>query len=631
MASNFEVIYPKSDKITFDGGMNNKFSKQLININESPSCQNVVFGNRSVQTRGGTTQLNTTSVGTFACDGIYTRHDNGGTETMCAWYNGALYTLGGTTFVAVASAVSVFTAGQRVCAAEYENYIFFGNGGSNPYKYNGTTFTRHGIPAPTTAPVAATAATGTALSGVYSYKVTYVNSAAVEGDVSPAVTVSATAENIALTSIPVAPISFGVNSRYIYRTETSGVVYYFLDEISDNTTTTYEDGTPDDELSALTAPTDNGVPPNYCAIVFHQARLFAIDSGNNWVVYSELGNPYVFKSTNFRRVGDNTFDIPKALAVWDNSVYVFCKNSIWLIYMESVDDSSWVNVRISSSYGSNSPFGCFLFNNRVMFAATEAADFIGFGALSGGSVDPSATLLTNSAVKSDLQSSMIEPDMENVVNAYIDRISSIVFKNKAYVTMTYGSGSTTNNRIYHFDFSMENLRKDQKFMWSPWTGLEAAQFTIYGNKIYYGSSSTDGFVYEMLTSTYNDNGSAIDSFYWTKEFDCNQPQWQKDFRWLNILYGLFGDYFMNITTKVDSDSGSGSTDQISVNPGGTLWGQFTWGNANWDAGRDDKEIKKSLGKFKGKRIQFKFDNQNTIDQAFKLVEMTITFNLRGKR
>ena len=413
--------------------------------------------------------------------------------------------------------------------------------------------------------------------------------------------------------------------------KTSGVIYYFLDEISDNTTTTYEDDTPDDELSALTAPTDNGVPPNYCAIVFHQARLFAIDSGNNWVVYSELGNPYVFKSTSFRRVGDTTFDIPKALAVWDNSVYVFCKNSIWLIYMESVDDSSWVNVRISSSYGSNSPFGCFLFNNRVMFAATEAGDFIGFGALSGGSVDPSATLLTNSAVKSDLQSSMIEPDMENVVNAYIDRISSIVFKNKAYVTMTYGSGSTTNNRIYHFDFSMENLRKDQKFMWSPWTGLEAAQFTLYGNKLYYGSSSTDGFVYEMLTSTYNDNGSAIDSFYWTKEFDCNQAQWQKDFRWLNMLYGLFGDYFMNITVKVDSDSGSGSTDQISVNPGGTLWGQFTWGNANWDAGRDDKEIKKSLGKFKGKRIQFKFDNQNTVDQAFKLIEMTITFNLRGKR
>ena len=127
------------------------------------------------------------------------------------------------------------------------------------------------------------------------------------------------------------------------------------------------------------------------------------------------------------------------------------------------------------------------------------------------------------------------------------------------------------------------------------------------------------------------DGAAIDSFYWTKEFDCNHPHWQKDFRWLNILYGLFGLYFMNITIKTDSDSGSGSTQAISVDSGGTLWGNFLWGRANWDAGRDDAEIKESLGKYKGKRIQFKFDNQNTVNQAFKIIEMTITFNLRGKR
>jgi len=631
MASNFEVIYPKNDKITFDGGMNNKFSKQLININESPSCQNVVFGNRSVQTRGGTSKVNTTSVGTFSCDGFYTRHDNGGTETMCAWYNGTLYTLGGTTFTAVASAASVFTAGQRVTAAEYENYIFFGNGGSNPYKYNGTEFTRHGIPAPTSAPAASTAPTGTALSGVYAYKVTYVNSALVEGDLSPAVTVSAASENVLLSSIPVAPASFGVNSRNIYRTEASGAVYYYLGELADNTTTTYEDDTIDGDLSGVTAPTDQGEPPEYSVLVFHQARLFAIDPGNNWVVYSELGNPYVFKATNFRRIGDNTFDIPQALAVWDNSIYVMCKKSTWLIYMESVNDATWVNVRISSSYGSRSPFVPFLYNNRVMFAATEAGKFVGFASLSGGGVEPNATLLTSNGVKSDLQSNMIEPDMTNIINAYISRMSAIVFDNKAYIAVTYGSGQTKNNRIYHFDFSMENLRKSQKFMWSPWTGIEAEQFTICDNKLYCAMSNTSGHIYEMLTDTYSDDSSAIDSFYWTKEFDCDHPHWQKDFRWLNVLYGLFGNYFMNITIRVDSDSGSGSTEAISVDSGGTLWGNFLWGRETWDAGRDDVEIKKSLGKHKGKRIQFKFDNQNTVNQAFKIIDITITFNLRGKR
>jgi hypothetical protein len=89
---------------------------------------------------------------------------------------------------------------------------------------------------------------------------------------------------------------------------------------------------------------------------------------------------------------------------------------------------------------------------------------------------------------------------------------------------------------------------------------------------------------------------------------------------------------MNITTRIDSESGSGLTETISLDRGsGSLWGNFIWGRDDWDARKDNREIKKSLGRFRGKRIQFKFDNQNTVNQAFKIIEMTITFNLRGKR
>jgi len=631
MGSNFEVIYPpKGNKITFDGGFNNKFSKQLILDNESPDCLNVVFGNRSVQTRGGTDKFNTTSVGTFVNHGLYTRHDNSGAETMVAWYNGTLYYASGTAFAEVASAVSIYTAGVRVTAAEYENYMFFGNGSSTPYKYNGAHFTRHGIPQPTSAATVATDSTGV-LSGTYQYKVAYVNSALVAGDVNTATdAITFAGEKALISSIPVAPTSFGVNSRYLYRTLASGVVFYYLDEIADNTTTTYADNTPDSSLGSV-APTDQGEPPNYSYLLFHQARLFGVDPSDNLVKYSELGNPYVWKATNFRRIGDTTFDIPTGLSVYDNSIYVYCKSSIWLIYMESTDDTTWRDIRVRSSYGSNSPFMPFLYNNRVMFAATEGGEFVGFGALSGASMDPSASLLTASVVNSDLQSNMIEPDMRNIPNASISKISGIVFKNKAYIAVTYGAGETANNRLYHFDFSMENLRKSQKFMWSPWSGIEPEQFTICGNNLYFATSNDSGHVYQMLTDTYNDDGSAINSYYWTKEYDLGAPNWQKDFRWLNLLYGLFGDYFMNITIKVDSDKGSGTTEQIYVDQGGTNWLAFNWGDDIWDAGKDDKQVKRSLGRYKGKRIQFKFDNQNTVNQAFKVIEMDITFNLRGKR
>jgi hypothetical protein len=105
MAAKFDVIYPSNNRIKLDGGLNNKFDKQIFLDNESPDCKNVIFSDGSVVTRPGTTKLNTTSVGTFACDGLYTRHANNGAESMCAWFGGSLYTLGATTFTAVASAV----------------------------------------------------------------------------------------------------------------------------------------------------------------------------------------------------------------------------------------------------------------------------------------------------------------------------------------------------------------------------------------------------------------------------------------------------------------------------------------------------------------------------------------------
>ena len=218
--------------------------------------------------------LNTASVGTFACDGLFTRHSNTGAESMVAWFNGTLYANDVATFVTVPSGQSIFTAGQRVGGAEYENYLFMGNGGSIPMKYKDNELTRHGIYPPTTTMTVATAATGSALTGQYQYKVSYVNSNLVESDVyGTTPTFTAASENIALTSIPVAPQSFGVDSRRLYRTENSGTVFYRLATLSDNTTTTYEDAILDIDLG-VAAPSDNGVPPNYKSIVYHSSRMF---------------------------------------------------------------------------------------------------------------------------------------------------------------------------------------------------------------------------------------------------------------------------------------------------------------------------------------------------------------------
>jgi hypothetical protein len=631
--SPFSRRYPAKDRLHFDGGKNNKYDKTLILDNESPDCLNVIFDDGAVETRPGTAKFNTTTVGSFACDGLYTRHNNTGSETMVAWYGGSMYELIGTsTFAAVASSVSIFTSGQRVYADEYENYIFFGNGAATPYKYNGH-FTRHGIPAPASGATAATAGTGTALTGQYYYAVTYVNSALVEGDISPlTTTITVAGQNIALTSIPTAPVSFGVNARYIYRTANGGSTLKRLATLSNNTATTYDDAIADASLGA-TAPTDQGEPPTYSSVLYHQGRLFVIDPVENDVKYSEIGNPYVFKANSFEIIGDNTVDIPVGLAVYDNSIIVFCKRNPWIIYMPSTDPDEWTVLRVRANFGSASPFSYFKYDNKVMFAAVQNDKFVGFAAVEGQTVSPSASLLTSSALGSELQSNAIEPDMFLVQETYMRNITSMVYQNKAYVALTYGDGNTTNNRIYVYDFTLNRVSKQQKAVWVPWTGLNAAQFTVYGSSLYYATSTATGFVYKMNQTTYGDDGSAINSYIWTKEFSGlpGDENVHKDFRYAQVFYEKSGDYFMGFTAKVDSDAGSGNTTQIDLNPGGSLWGSMVWGRDLWGGGSTEGEYRHFLAPLRGKRIQFKFSNQNTVNQKFKVVGLNFVYNKKGLR
>jgi hypothetical protein len=631
--SEFRRIYPKTGRILLDGGKNSKFERSIIEDNESPDCANVIFTNGAVETREGAQKLNTTAIGSFVFDGLYTRRTNSGSETMVAFAGGSAWQLAGTTFSTLSSAQSVFTVGARVAAAQYENHMFIGNGGVIPYKYNGTDFTRHGVYPPTTTHSVATGAAGNP-NGAYQYKITYVNSQSVESDVGPVnATITVASTKVELTGIPVAPQSWGVSSRYIYRTADGGTSFKRVTELADNTTTTYSDDTADASLGT-TAPTDNGVPPKYSTIVYHQNRLFMNDPANpNMVWYSGLGEPYTVASTNFISIGDATSDLVKALSVYDNSILVKCEKSEWLIYMPDTDSSNWNVVRVKSPYGSKSPFCLLDYNNRQIYAAVENGKFVGFAAIAGDSVEPSATLLTVSTAGSLLKSDRIEPDMFLVQETYLGNISGIIYQNRAYIAVTHGSGTTTNNRIWVMDFSISNLSKNQKESWVPWTGLSAAQFTIYDGDLYYGSSTANGFVYQLESGEYNDDGSAINSYFWTKEFSGypNEVNYHKDFRYANILVEKPGAYYMNVTYRVDSDAGDGDTETIDLTPGGSLWGVMEWGTDSWGGGVDQEDVRFDLGTARGKRIQFKFSNQNAADQRFKVHGLNYAYNLKGLR
>jgi hypothetical protein len=651
MAANNNIIYPPNNRVFFDGGLNNKFDKTLIPDNESPDCQNVVFDDGAVATRLGIATMPSwvsTTVGSNVCDGLFTRIDSNNADALVSVWGGQIHA--GEAATLLSEQPDSFVTGTRATAAEYEGYLFIGQSGATPYKLldDNSTLTRHGIPIAPDSMSVATASTGTALTGDYSYKVTWVNSNLVEGDVSTfTVTHTAASENIAISNIPTAPASYGVNSRKLYRTAAGGSTYLLLTTISDNTTTTYEDAALDASLGA-TAPLDQGEPPNYSVSLYHQGRLFVIDPDDQLVKYSELGNPYVFKATNFIRVGDTSGDIPVALDVYDNSVVVLCQRNPWLIYMGSTSDSDWRVLRIRSPYGTVSKFGSFRFNNKVMYPAVQAGRFVGFAALEGQTISPSASLLTSTALGSDLQSTRVEETMKAVTEDLVSGIFSHVYERKAYISMPIDitdeignvTVATENNRVMVFDFSLGRLDRKQDASWSLWDNCQFSEFTTYRHssrtktQLFGGSVLADGQVRELnVEGVYQDDGAtAIDSYYFTKRFSGRKQDQNlhKDFRYALILHEISEtDQDMNFTYIVDGQT-VGTTNVISLT-GTATWGEASWGEFVWSPGAGSVETRSYTAPRFGKRIQFKFDNQNTANYHFKIYGFNYVYNIKGLR
>lgn len=635
MTKPFTKIYPNTGDaiITLDGGLNSYFPQSTIQDNESPDALNVVHEDGTVKTRQGTTLINTASVGSFAGNGLFTRHDRSGAETMVAFWNGSAFDLQGTSFITIPSAQSIFTTGINVGSCEYENHQFYGNGGSIPYKYNGTDWTRHGIYPPTATMTAATNSNGT-LTGDVFYKVTYVNSQSVESDVNTrTATFTATAEDVLISSIPVAPQSWGVSARKLYRASVAAGTYKYLATINDNSTTTYVDNSDWSELGD-NAPTDQGVPPTYGFIITHQDRLWSNDPGNlNYAVYSELGNPYVFKATNFFKVGDNSGKLLRALHSYPNGVLLVHDDGFAFVYMPDTDDTNWIRYDFNINYGTRSPFGLVSFQQRVLFPAMRSGKTVGIGALMGDQLEPDITYLSVMKTGGELISAKIANKMKDIEEGQESKIVSIEYQNKIYFAVTTTDSGTANDRVFVLDYNIDNLSKVQRYAWDEWTNLRVAYFTIYDGNLYYQDALATGRVFKMLDGTYNDNGSAINSYMITKEFTGfkNDENFSKDHRFINALVEMAGAWSMNIYARVDSSTNDGDRYIVDLTPTGALFGTAVFGVDVFAASEAQKDIKIFLGGLRGKRVQFKFSNQNVADQWFKVHWMKYAYNKKGYR
>ena len=618
-----------------DGGLNQKDGPQAIDVTESPDCLNVVFGDKgSVEARQGTSYVTTavTGVGTNAADGLASYK-----QTMVAWFGGTMNRLSGTAWVPVSLTTGQFTSGVNVSWAIYQNILFCSDGTTGPWRWEGSdSFYKMGM-YPMSAPSGANSASaGNIAASTWYYAVSPVNTHLSEGPLGSSVAVTNTGSaTIAVTGIAVGTALAGIFKRYVYRASSTTGPWYRVYDLGDNVATSFTDTV--GAASAIVspeAPDATSSPKPFSCITLHKERFWMPDADNESLLrYTEFTDPFISDDLNFVEAAEGDGSDILALGVQNDLVTAFKDNSIFVADMVDPSDDTTIQIKKSpANFGIVSGKALANVDNGIVFVAKQFGKAIGIGYLSGlDLVQSQDQYLLNRMLTNKIETLFTR----HPTSLYSD-ICMGVNEQVVYIGVATETNSTRIDGLLWFDITriVRDANTDPG-SWSLWTGYVGCKSFVNHVGSFYGAYSVaNGHIIEFNNGTYTDaDGSAIDAYWWSKELggEGDMDSWIKDFRFVTPWYELLGSYNMNMTVRVDGDQGTGNTYQIDLTPPGTLWNGSTWNGGIWNGGQIRKEREYPVGTLLGKRIQVRFDNDNTAGQGFKVHQFKVTYNPRRQR
>jgi len=188
---------------------------------------------------------------------------------------------------------------------------------------------------------------------------------------------------------------------------------------------------------------------------------------------------------------------------------------------------------------------------------------------------------TNAGRKITEVSRVIRPTVEGYD---FSRSASIYFDGKYYVACGT-SGSDVNNIVLVYDNDFK--------AWTRFVGWNVNDWFIYASSLYYGASN-EMKTYKALTG-FDDNGSAYETFWTSKQMDFAIPSEQKrmdqvyveGFMTTNTTIGVSA-YFDGDTESPVAKSIVGTGDYVSTTDDITVIGGVVWGTGIYGGGSGDE-------------------------------------------
>jgi hypothetical protein len=381
------------------------------------------------------------------------------------------------------------------------------------------------------------------------------------------------------------------------------MVYNNLVGVNGTDTTWYYDG-------STTAKTLTGanIPTAPSACESFKNRLF-LAQGRYLYWSNYLGAWNTFHPDDFQNFEENITGL-KVIGTGNQSVLmVFTQHSITQCIFDA-EMSSVIGGRgtfrfekITNSHGCVSPYTiqeCLLDDGSIVLIW---ADLDGLKAYQSGNI----LKLTDK----------IQPTWDGLSFSRLDDAVATVSNYKRWYLMAYSeSGNTENNKVLCFD--LRNMTVGGIWDWD----INALNTITSGNIEYIIGADNDGY-WNIYDSGTNDNGAAIDSYFYTKTYDGNEPFTDKGFKAINWQHEYKGNYALGYTIIYDFiNDYAGSYVPTNMGLGGRL-GTFILGINKVGASSGSVIAGREI-KGRGKTAQIKISNGG-LDETFEIYRLSLLF------
>jgi hypothetical protein len=346
---------------------------------------------------------------------------------------------------------------------------------------------------------------------------------------------------------------------------------------------------------AVSCVTLAGSPPNATVVAYHKNQGFC--AGNSaypsTLYFTDVGNLLNWTTglSGNIDVENNDGSIIRALVPGFDALYIFKDNSIFRLTGD--DKDNFQLQRMVQGIGVMSSQAVSLIGNQFFLTTGQGEVYIYDGAVG-------VTKISNK----------IEGSLKiNTAYSRYPYLSTLEYLDDYYLSVS-SSSSGTNDTVFMFDtFNMA---------WTKFSGINSNAWTVFDDgtgkdKILFGNYH--GTILKYPEGD-NDNGSAIDAYYITKQFSYPELGPAKDWKTLRVYAAQEAtDYNLTVTTYKDFETtGTETSIDLKSTTGGSygtaVYGTDVYGGESINISRIEVNLDADFYKIK-------FSNSNA-DQPFEV-------------